>query len=80
MTTGVEFDIGVILVTTVIHAWLTNGERDFAVRYRMRINKEFSGYAALLLYRMGLTLCTWTLGFMCLTVSVKYVMQQHVTV
>ncbi len=75
--TSLEFDIGVILTACVFHAWVSNGERNYALNYRMRLNKDFTGYTVLLLYKIGVTLTTWLLGFMCVTVGVKYALHSR---
>jgi len=67
-----NFDICVICVTSVFYALLSHGEREFYARFRVRIEKTLWMMFLQILYRTGLTLTSWTLGFMCVVMGVKY--------
>lgn len=72
-----NFDIGVVCVTTALYAFLAHGEREYYARFRMRIEKTLWMSFLQILYRFGLALTSWTLCFMCVVTGVKYALHSE---
>ena len=74
---GLDYDVSVVCVVALLHATLAHGESTFHARFRVRIEKTAWSHLLQIAYRLGLTLCSWTLGFMCIAMAFSYALHSH---